>query len=867
MNKLVYAFPSSREVAISEVGGKGLSLIEGSRAGFPVPPGFILSVDFFESWIHELKSTKEWSHFLDGSDSELPELCAALKRLASGLAFTAEQDRALDEALRAADQGSLFAVRSSSPYEDLEGTSFAGGYETILGVTAENIPAAIAQAFASCLDYRVVVYKRENGFAADDPRIAVIVERQIASDVAGVGFSLDPVVNDYDEAVFTANWGLGETVVQGVATPDTFTVDKVKLKIERRILGAKALSLWLDPSGGTAKRSKYRSSEFSLLDAQVIELTRLIKDVEAHYQKPMDIEWAFAQGKLYLLQARPITAYVPLPQEMVTAPAERRRLYWDLTLSVQGLTKPISVMSTSLFKGVLRFASRLLFWRDMTTSVTTTLAVVTSGRMYVDLSTLLTFVGKKRLVRFLMIMDPLSARAVAEVDEQSYASGTWRIALLPVGIAGKLPAVLFRVLQARRDPEGMHIRTQRELRQFMHDAQTLAATEMSVQRLADALVPLLIRKVLLRSVPLFLLGRMALSEMKEIAGENNQEVLDGFERGLPHNVTTEMGLALYRVAALAPKDLDTGQLLAGIESRTLPQAFLEGWQHFLSEYGHRGPAEIDVASPRYREDPRLLLDVLRTMRDARDDPEERFRRDQARRQQAYKTLHRNILSKDPAQARRLESCYRVFETFAGYRETHKYYVVFMIDLLRQRILEEAKTLVAAGRLDTVEQVFDLTLGELDGATANPLLDLRALTKKNRGPIDRLFKAPQLPTVIDSRGRIVRPTPPKAEKGEVIGLPVSSGVARGKVKILHAPDEKPFEKGEILVARATDPGWTPLFVNAAAVVIEVGGLLQHGALVAREYGLPCVTGVVGATALWEDGTLIEVDGSTGIIRTL
>jgi rifampicin phosphotransferase len=237
--ELIYTFPAAHQATLAEVGGKGLSLIEGSRVGFPVPPGFILSVDFFEPWIHELKSTKAWSHFLHGSDAELLELCTSLKRVASGLAFTEEQDRALKEAMRDDDRKGLFAVRSSSPDEDLEGTSFAGGYETVLGAAWRNIRAAVTQAFASCLDYRVVVYKRQTGFAIDDPRIAVIVQRQIASDVAGVGFSLDPVVNDYDEAVFTANWGLGETVVQGIATPDTFTVDKVTLVIKRRILGAK----------------------------------------------------------------------------------------------------------------------------------------------------------------------------------------------------------------------------------------------------------------------------------------------------------------------------------------------------------------------------------------------------------------------------------------------------------------------------------------------------------------------------------------------------------------------------------------------------------------------------------------------------
>jgi rifampicin phosphotransferase len=253
MNKTIFVFPGTRSATLAEVGGKGLSLLQASQAGLPVPPGFILSVPFFLPWLQHLQATKAWSEFLQPHTADLEHACQALKQHALRLSLTQQQEQDLSAALLHYDKESFFAVRSSSPEEDLEGASFAGGYETILGVTTHAIEHAIQQAFASCLDYRVTVYKHEHGFALTDPKIAVIVQEQIASDIAGVGFSLNPVTNNYDEAVLTANWGLGETVVQGIATPDTYTVDKISLHITHKQLGTKETSIWLLPKGGQQK--------------------------------------------------------------------------------------------------------------------------------------------------------------------------------------------------------------------------------------------------------------------------------------------------------------------------------------------------------------------------------------------------------------------------------------------------------------------------------------------------------------------------------------------------------------------------------------------------------------------------------------
>jgi pyruvate,water dikinase len=280
---------------------------------------------------------------------------------------------------------------------------------------------------------------------------------------------------------------------------------------------------------------------------------------------------------------------------------------------------------------------------------------------------------------------------------------------------------------------------------------------------------------------------------------------------------------------------------------------------------------LDVAAIRYRDSMKMLQDQIDTLRQSaqsQDNPQSRFDQAMSERKEAFTALLDEVQKKSGAgKAKEFQSLYKVFETLAGYREVHKYLLIYSIDLLRDRLLEDGSKLVEEGRLTNQPDIFDLTMEDLKKAAADKSFDLQVAIEKNREFSNRLAAVPSLPTLIDSRGRILRPIPLAPREGEVVGTPISPGVIRGRIKVLHSPDEKPLLRGEILVARATDPGWTPLFVNAAAVILEIGGMLQHGALVAREYGLPCVSGIANATTLWQDGTLVEVDGSAGVIRLI
>ncbi len=868
MSPGIYRFPGSSAAQLREVGGKALSLIKMSNAGLPVPPGFVLAVWFFEPWIDILEASEEWSAFRRASDHELKACCDRLKERASNLSFDAGQAECVLRAMRYFAKGTLFAVRSSSPQEDLQGSSFAGGYETVLGVTRKMMEEAVRRAFVSCFDYRVAIYKKEHGLDFREPRIAVVVQAQIASDVAGVGFSLNPVTNSYDDLVINSNWGLGETVVAGMATPDTFIVDKVTMTLVSRAIGGKEVSIWSRADGGTETRAKYRSADSTLADSQVLELARLVDRIEKSSGQPMDVEWAIAGDRIYLLQSRPITTHVPLPPELVTAPGRRKRLYVDATISVQALQKPLSVMSTAVINAMLRLVTKRQPQSERGANPWPLRAYITQGRIYFDASLAIKLMGKEKFCSLLANVDPLAAAAVYQVDEIVYEAeghpdvsfGLWALSRLPRFAGG--------LLQARMWPAKSHERAQKEIARYMQNARSLAEQDLPVHEFADSLLEQTAELLYEHVAPLFVASRIVLERLKKTAGVQRVHTVERLQRALPHNPTVEMGLSLSDLSALVPGDLTVDALARGIVSRRMPDSFLAAWDEFLDKYGHRCAGELDIASPRYRENPRMLLEqlvVLRRSTTPDDNPRLRYQRNAADRQAAYGQLCQELRHRGISALRRFKSLYRGWQILGGYREAPKFCLIFAIDLLRQRLLREANFLYRAGRLQRPEQIFDLTLDNLKYELLNPKSDLAGLAEVKREFIDRLARVAQLPTVIDSRGLIFRPPAPQLREGEVSGTPVSSGVIRGPVKVLHSPDDKPLDRGDILVARATDPGWTPLFVNAAGLILEIGGVLQHGALVAREYGLPCVAGVAGATTLWPDGTIVELDGSTGIIR--
>ena len=871
MNAL-YPFTAKTLPAIAEVGGKGWSLIRMTRHGLTIPPGFVLTVSFFEPWMASLKQSPLWTTFLAANPDEIPAVCDALKKTADALRLSPEQELILQDALGTLPDGpsGLFAVRSSSPEEDLAGSSFAGGYETVLGVTADRLSQAIRRAFGSALDQRVVAYKKQQGFDITDPQIAVIVQRQVASEIAGVGFSVNPITNAWDEAVFNANWGLGETVVSGSASPDLYLVDKPRRVVLKREVGEKETSLWLLPDGGTEQRDDPRHTELCLSDEQVLALTEQLGTIEALYQTPMDIEWAFADNHLYLLQARPITSWVALPNQMITEPLSRPRLFLDVTTSVQGVIEPLSPMGESIIARLLSAAATEAVGRDLTKDPNRAIMQTGAGRLWGNLSLLMALAGQQKLVSVLELMDPLAADALNGVDKALYRAEKPRRADLVPGLLRRMPARLMVVVTGRLFPG--HSRTQADaaVGAWWSSIEALLSQPLSLDQLIDQTTAVTARLILRELLPRLVLTRRALRQIHQIfeGRDDLAEQLGCLDQSLPGNITVQMGMELADLAPLLGdwpfKEAEA--LEHAIKEGQVPQPFADGWARFLQLYGHRGASELDIAEARYREAPGLLLSQLLQLRDQPAERHPRLRHEacQRAREEAFEVLAKAINGR--VQRARFTSLYRVVEKIGGLRETHKFCVIRLLDQIRSRILTEGERLVEAGRLDA-GRIFDLRIDNLTTATEGSKDDLNALADANREMPDRIGALPGPLRLIDSRGLILRAPPPPPHGNVLIGRAISPGIARGRVNLLRRADEKPLLPGDILVARATDPGWTPLFVNAAAIVLEVGGLMQHGALVAREYGKPCVAGIPNLLESLRDGEEIEVDGATGVIRRL
>lgn len=875
----VYPFTTDEVPDLAQVGGKGLSLIRMTRHGLPVPPGFVLAVDFFEPWLESIRSTREWTQVLSSSPDDLKENSDVLKMLCVALDLDEWQKSVLAKALEplsARDGTSLFAVRSSSPEEDLEGASFAGGYETVLGVQVDGVENALRRSFASCLDERVFVYKREHGFDVNQPRVAVIVQRQITSEIAGVAFSLNPINNCYDEAVINANYGLGESVVSGMISPDSFTVDKVSRTILERKIGTKETSIWLTPDGGTYKEPSPSRSELCLTDNEVLALTDLLVTVEDAYRMPIDIEWAFAEGKLYLLQARPITAYFPLPEVMLTALGEQKRLYADLTLIKWGMQEPLSVMGTDYLAIINQQMLKATMGEDIGPDVINAVRITVAGRTYVDNTFTLKTRGKAGVADFARAMDTLSAEIITGIDEAEY---------IPDKLPPALRGILFKmirqnlglvggVLRALKNPDEYKQKYFDEEERLRKSLKVGPGLRLSAEGYATDTMNMMLTYAR-AFAPGMAAAELARSRIKKLFEGEESAIRDQvalLERALPNNITIEMGLSMYRLAGFGEiTGCPTGEVFASrLRERSLSHEFLEAWDAFMEMYGFRAPMEMDPAAPRYYERPAEFFEQLKTMAentDASSNPQAIFDRARAQREQAYNDLLWVAQRRGGRKARQFEKNYRILMELGGLRERPKYFVSLIADMFRRYALTAAQPLVEAGRLDSPEQVFDLTMSDLDRGLSDPSLDLRALAGNNTRYERRLQHIRELPRVVDSRGKILRPPKKETGEGELVGEPISAGTVQGMVKVLLRPDEKPVLPGEILVARATDPGWTPLFLNAGGIILEVGGMLQHGALVAREYGKPCVTGIEQATSVLCDGQMVEVDGLNGIVRLL
>jgi len=872
---MIVLFPDKQKPpSISQVGAKGFNLIKMSQQGLNVPSGFILTVQFFKPWFKKLQQTKAWETFINNLDNaeQLQKTCDDLKNIISSYIFEDEQRKILENCLIQYKATSLFAVRSSSPEEDLGEASFAGAYETVLGVNKKSLLNAIRYTFASCFDHRILIYKAQNNFDVSAPSIAIVIQKQIRSDSAGVAFSLNPLNNDYDELIINSNFGLGETVVSGSVSPDNFIINKQSKRIVSKTLGAKEVCVQLKKEGGTTTTKPEQANQFSISDAQALAIMEETKKIETYYQKPMDIEWAIEDNRVYLLQARPITTHNVLPQKLITKSAEKRRLYFDITLGVQGFHKPLSPLTSDIFIQVIKAATLEFSGKNIVDDVSIAMPFCASGRLYLNLSNLLNLLPAAKIIQCIKCMDGLAASALEEANLDEFRNPSFVKFGLIFSTLIRISPRIKTLHGALKNPKKTRQIVDKACQDFQNRVKTMNSDSKTmndfVKQVTDQSAVLILRT----TEPSYIATTIAMSKIRKLfpnATPEQNQLINTLDQSLPRNITVSMGHDLFLLSQQLSSDLsfDNEELYLAWQQGILGESFHINWNNFIKRHGHRCVEEIELANDRFRDNPKFLLNQIQQFRKITNpdkSPLALFKMAQNKRSDNVQKLGQEL---NPKQRKKLHHLGDVVVNLGGLRETHKYNVIFGLDVLRSDVVKIAKKWVEEKRLNQEQDIFDLRLDDIQKGRDDSSLDLHEILNKNQEYYRPLTQCKQQFPVFDSRGRFYKPKARKAKEGEFVGQPVSSGIVTGKIKVLHTANEKPLLAGEILVARATDPGWTPLFVNAGAIILEVGGPLQHGAVVAREYGKPCVGGIQGATELFQDGELVSVDGNCGLVRKI
>jgi rifampicin phosphotransferase len=868
------------------VGGKGANLGELRRAGVPVPDGFCLTTQAFRRFVHAADGLEKFYVRLEQLNvddlSAVTQLANELRAGLDELPMPADVCSELLGAWQRLGEGGAYAVRSSATAEDLADASFAGQYDTCLNVRSEKqLLDAVRQCWLSLFTDRAIIYRARHGFDHRQVELAIVVQRMVLPDVAGVMFTADPVSGHRKTVVVNAAYGLGEAVVSGVVSPDLYQIDKDG-NLHTTIADKKQTIVPL-PSGGTELRDvpEPRQKEQALPDATIQELAAMGRRIQQHFGSPQDIEWAWAEGELQILQSRPITSLFPTPEP---DPDGRLHIYFSFGHQ-QMMTDAIKPLGLSALRTYFPFGRRK-------PNKETTQMAVAGGRIYIDYTNPVhSWLARKTLIRAAGTMNKPMGDALLKMAgradfQANHRFDLRRAAAMTSVILRSLAKVVADLCWKNLDAKEPKVNA------FMEER--LARSQAAMKR-ADVANPIERIQIDMRETSIHAFYQITSSQFSAMAARvlierwcrrwlDDVSQIPAFEKSLPGNVTTEMGLAIGDLADLAR---DNPELLAFLQSPPEPfslekldavragTAFREALERFLDQYGMRCPGEIDLTRERWSDNPALLFPgVLANVRTGKaGEHRERFLAGEREAEKAIQDVADRLRTTrfGRLKAAAMVRVVKVYRVSMGLREHQKFLNVWLWDAYRRLVRETAVSLTNKGVLAAPEDAHFLSLDELrkvvEGSGPS---DLTGLIERRRAEhaANNSLKPPRLFT---SDGEIVSGGPPpgqgKDKAGVLTGLPVSSGVVEGRARVVLRPENAHLEEGDILVAPYTDPGWTPLFSAVRGVVLEIGGLMTHGAVVARELGLPTVVGIDDATKLIPDGTRIRVDGSRGVVETL
>ena len=871
MSSLVLGFQEMEKTQLLLVGGKGLNLGELSKIeGIQVPEGFCVTTVGYQKAIEQ---NETYHALLDRltmlkveDRDQIGEISRKIRQIIMEVEIPSDVVKAVTHYLSQFGDEHAYAVRSSATAEDLPHASFAGQQDTYLNIIGkEAILQHISKCWASLFTDRAVIYRMQNRFDHSQVYLSVIVQRMVFPQASGILFTADPITSNRKLLSIDASFGLGEALVSGLVSADCYKVQEEEI-VDKRI-ATKKLAIYGLKEGGTETQQidPDQQKTQTLTEQQILQLARIGRQIEAYFGCPQDIEWCLVDDTFYIVQSRPITTLYPIPE----ANDQENHVYVSVGHQ-QMMTDPMKPLGLSFFL--------------LTTPAPMRKA---GGRLFVDVTHMLASpVSRKILIDALGQSDPLIKDALMTIIER----GDF-IKSLPDDDKEPSPSKSNKSIssadfqaQIENDPtivSDLIKSSQTSIEELKQNIQTKSGSDLFDFILEDIQQ---LKKILFdpQSLGVIMAAMDASSwineKMNEWLGEKN--AADTLSQSVPNNITSEMGLALLDVADVIRPYPEVIDYLQHVKDDNFLDELVkfDGGQEtrdaiyaYLNKYGMRCAGEIDITKTRWSEKPITLVPmILGNIKNF--EPNAGNRKFEQGRQEALKKEQELLdrlkqLPDGEQKAKETKRMIDLIRNFIGYREYPKYGMVNRYFVYKQALLKEAEQLVQAGVIHEKEDIYYLTFEELHEVVRTNKLDYQIISK--RKDEYKLYEKLTPPRVITSDGEIIagkykrENLPAEA----IVGLPVSSGVIEGRARVILNMEDADLEDGDILVTSFTDPSWTPLFVSIKGLVTEVGGLMTHGAVIAREYGLPAVVGVENATKLIKDGQRIRVHGTEGYIEIL
>ncbi|WP_445492552.1 phosphoenolpyruvate synthase [Niallia sp. 03133] len=871
MKPYVLEFREIDKTQLLLVGGKGLNLGELSKIHrIQVPEGFCVTTEAYQK---PLEQNEAFHALLDQlkllkveDRDQIGEISRKIRKIIMEVEIPSDVVKAVAHYLSQFGEELGFAVRSSATAEDLPHASFAGQQDTYLNIIGkEAILRHISKCWASLFSDRAVIYRMQNGFDHSQVYLSVIVQRMVFPHASGILFTADPITCNRKILSIDASFGLGEALVSGLVSADNYKVQEEKI-VNKRI-ATKKLAIYALKDGGTETQQidPDQQKNQTLTEQQILQLAHIGRQIEAYFGCPQDIEWCLVDDTFYIVQSRPITTLYPIPE----ANDQENHVYVSVGHQ-QMMTDPMKPLGLSFFL--------------LTTNAPMRKA---GGRLFVDVTHMLASPdSRKMLLDGMGQHDPLMKDALMTLLER----GDF-IKSLPndkkeqsSGKSNKRVSSTDSKAQIENDPTivaDLIKSSQTSIEELKQNIQTKLGSDLFDFILEDIQI---LKKILFdpQSSDVFMAAMDASSwineKMNKWLGEKN--VADTLSQSVPNNITSEMGLALLDVADVIRPYPEVIDYLQHVKDDNFLDELVkfEGGQKirdainaYLSKYGMRCTGEIDITKTRWSEKPTTLAPII--LSNIKNfEPNASNRKFEQGRRAALKKEQELLdrlkqLPNGEQKAKETKRMIDLIRNFSGFREYPKYGMINRYFVYKQALLKEAEQLVQAGVIHEKEDIYYLTFEELCEVVRTNKLDYQIISK--RKDEYKLYEKLTPPRVITSDGETLsgeykrENLPAEA----IVGLPVSSGVIEGRARVILNMEDADLEDGDILVTSFTDPSWTPLFVSIKGLVTEVGGLMTHGAVIAREYGLPAIVGVENATKLIKDGQRIRVNGSEGYIEIL